>query len=374
MGHSAAALAGLLVGILLLALQSYLKTAPTPPTSRNLASNSTWRQRSLPALWPGPPQGTLKIRTLRQNNEQVVFQFALEIVTTGWVGLAIAANNSIDPEWKNFMTGPPVSCAVVGTYSNTVGFIYLDGMPPTNQPDPALLSDNGVTAATLTRTKNKDGTTMTTLQFTVANFFGIHPLHDTCNFLYAYGLDEHLDFQYHTPARRGVLLNINLHTFGTDGGTFNARAPFYELHGGFLAFIWSVTTLLGGVIARYCRSWAGWIDAHQFLQTVATVLSFPLTLLSYAAKDGTGSHYISFHGIFGLVFSLTATAQGMLGSYAHAAFAHECGLVTKRPKVMAKCRQVHRTVGKCMLVVASMQILLGLYSYNPNFYKVRRKF
>ena len=373
-GHTKSALGGLLVGVSLLTLQHYISTLSPPSPRRTLAAHSLAHPTTTTfanatewqaiKLGSAVPQGTFKIRSVG-NPTQRRHQFLLEIHTQGWLALAISANNT-GPDWKNYMTGPPASCAVVGTGMNTVGYIELNGMPPSTPPTPSLLATNGVTNTTLTRLKNERGETITSLSFVASGRLGGHPLLDTINVLYAYGQTDQPDFQYHTPSRRGVLLHVSLANAGDL--VVQARIPYYELHGGFLAFIWSVTTLLGGLIARYGRSYHWWIDAHQFLQTVATVLSFPLTLLSYIAKDGSGSHYSSFHGFFGLIFSLTATAQGMLGTYAHAEFAHECGLVSKSPKMMHTCRLVHRTLGKGMLVVATFQILLGLYAYNPNFF------
>ena len=81
------------------------------------------------------PQGTFKIRSVG-NPTQRRHQFLLEIHTQGWLALAISANTP-GPDWKNYMTGPPASCAVVGTGTNTVGYIELNGMPPSPPRPPA---------------------------------------------------------------------------------------------------------------------------------------------------------------------------------------------------------------------------------------------
>ena len=390
MPHGTAAALGFIVGLSLLTLQHHIQRQQRKNgKNRNLASHSStepvlrtdpvnettadrWRRGTL----SGVPKGVFKIRTLSHNGIKK-YQFGLQIETTGWLSLGISAKKTSSTSWKNQMTGPPASYALVGTGRDlfsvpsatiAVSSITLDDMPPSKSPG-AVTKDVGVENATLERIAQKDGKTLTTLSFVATTSIGNHPLDDTVNFIYAYGSNKQSDFQYHTPSRRGALLNIHLSTFAKDGDVVaTSRVPYYELHGSFLAFIWSGTTLLGGIIARYGRHYSWWIDAHQFLQTVATVLSFPLTLLSYFAKDGSGSHYSTFHGGFGLIFSLAATFQGTLGSYAHAAFAHDCGLVSKRPTFMANCRFVHRTLGKCMLIVASVQILFGLHSYNPDFF------
>ena len=261
------------------------------------------------------------------------------------------------------MTGPPFSSAIVAV-GNAVGLVHLDRMPPTSPIPETNLSQIGLRSASVVRTS-----TTTTLQFG-AHQVGDHPVRRVNHFVYAWGTDSgeppdwHYDLGYHTPGRRGVLSNVDLETgaFDQDQAT---RIPYYELHGGILAFIWSITTLLGGVIARYFRSWPGWIDAHQLLQSVATVLSFPLTLLSFVAKEGRSTHYSSVHGVFGLCFSLAATVQGVLGTYAHTMFVHEYGCVSKNEVRMARVRMLHRRLGKLLLVCAVGQIALGLLKYDP---------
>lgn len=304
-GHTKSALGGLLVGLSLLTLQHYISTHSPSPRRTLAANKSVETTTTFPnatewqavQLGSAVPQGTFKTRRINGNATQQ-HQFLLEIRTKGWLALAISAKNT-GLGWTNYMTGPPSSCAIVGTGTDTVGYIELNGMPPSAPPTPSLLATNGVTNTTLTRLKNDRGETITSLSFVASDRIGGHALVGKINVLYAYGHTDQPDFQYHTPSRRGVLLQVSLANAGDL--VVQARIPYYELHGSFLAFIWSVTTLLGGLIARYGRSYHWWIDAHQFLQTVATVLSFPLTLLPYIAKDGSGSHYSTFHGVFGLV-------------------------------------------------------------------------
>eukprot|EP00946_MAST-07B_sp_MAST-7B-sp1_P002115 g2115.t1 len=275
--------------------------------------------------------------------------------------------------FTNFMTGPPHSEAVVGLGSE-VGLIVLDGMPPSRVDfstgnvslDVALGTTNH--NASLTRTTVSG----TTLQFR-ASRVGTWPLpiNSSVNIIYAYGNDEDdasgtgNKISYHSRARRGILKDLNLSQGTSSTGT---PIPYYELHGGFLSFIWSVTTLLGGVFARYFRSWPGWVDAHQFLQTIASVLSFPLTILSYVSKDGKESHYNSIHGVIGLIFSVSASAQGFIGTYVHMTFVHEYACVSQKHRLMAHMRCLHRALGKILLAVAVLQISLGLGQYDAEIW------
>eukprot|EP00943_MAST-04B_sp_MAST-4B-sp1_P002130 g2130.t1 len=132
---------------------------------------------------------------------------------------------------------------------------------------------------------------------------------------------------------------------------------FRSLHGGSMATIWALTTLIGGAFARYGRSNKNWIKYHMVFQLIATFLTLPLTILSYITKYE--SHYNTTHGQCGLVFSLLATLQGTLGSFVHGAFQHRGGFIGN-PILMWKLRKFHRALGKALLVFATCQIILGI--------------
>ena len=130
-----------------------------------------------------------------------------------------------------------------------------------------------------------------------------------------------------------------------------------SLHGGAMATIWALTTLIGGAIARYGRSNKNWVKYHMMFQLIATFLTLPLTILSYITKYE--SHYNTTHGQCGLVFSLLATLQGTLGSFVHGAFQHRAGFLGN-PILMWKLRKFHRALGKALLLFATCQIILGI--------------
>ena len=197
----------------------------------------------------------------------------------------------------NNMIGPPSTNAVIMELDKsgapTMGRLLLDNMPPTSLDLIPLANE---AKASVTKVGEK-----TTMKFDIVDGkLGVYslpgPKGTKHTIIWAYGvvggrrLDGHTSgISYHTSSRRkfktGVeFLDTKTTTIqvGKDGADDEEFVmPYYEMHGGSLATIWSLTTLLGGCIARYGRSYSWWIDAHQFLQTVATVLSLPLTVLSY---------------------------------------------------------------------------------------------
>lgn len=63
-------------------------------------------------------------------------------------------------------------------------------------------------------------------------------------------------------------------------------------------------------------------------------------------------------------FSVCASAQGLIGTYAHMTFVHEFACVSHRHLCMSYVRQLHRVLGKTLLAVAVVQISLGLQRYD----------
>ncbi len=284
----------------------------------------------------------------------------------GWLALGFSDMGN--------MVGPPSSTAVVGWWKGQNGHISsinLDKKPPTKMP---LENDKEMTNATIE--KMVDGK-FTVLSFVVDSdldsspagaYLVPGPQGTKHNFIYAWGSAGDTSLKYHS-SRRGNVIAVDLGKVPTGfDASQEPEIPYFEMHGGLLATIWSVTTLIGGVIARYFRYKSWWIDAHEFLQTVATVLSLPLTILSWLGKGGTDSssqHYSSVHGMFGIVFASAASVQGTLGSITHMTFAHTNGCFCTRYKLMARARFVHRSLGKTLLLVATAQIILGLQHFEP---------
>lgn len=284
----------------------------------------------------------------------------------GWLALGLSKKGS--------MIGPPSSSAVLGWWKNDlphVSTIELDSKPPTKLPQ-----KNDMIKLNASLQRNVGG--FTHMSFVMNSGYPIGqsdiynvpgPLGSQHNFIYAWGEEDHTTIQYHSVNRRGNVLNVDLGQIPEGKDALQvAQIPYFEMHGGILATIWSVTTLLGGVIARYFRYKPWWIDAHEFLQTIATVLSLPLTLLSWLGKGGTSDsakHYSSFHGLFGIIFASAASVQGTLGSLSHSMFSHSFGCICYQHRILARMRKLHRALGKVLLMTATMQILLGLQHFQP---------
>ena len=456
MGHGHAALIGLVVGFVLLYF-----TMPTPSSHKKTASNGHNSKRNLVGhsssstttehsatssinLWPG---AILKWHIA--TDAAVSFEITATPAPRWFaIGFVSQDNNG------NLMVGPPASQAVAVTLAGggRVGHIVLDKMPPSDltlipinagcsRRRRVLYGHHATSNESTTNEKNKCSTESVTVtgnqvlvKFTIQNDLGGHlipgPDGTTHKIIYAYGeVDSTSDIiEYHTSARKGNTKEIDLKIASTAINTTNMTIPtplpYYAMHGGSLATIWSVTTLIGGAVARYCRQYKWWIDAHQALQTVATVLSLPLTVLSYVSlicfltlntnttvvlihvltfyffcfsaflvlvslhsffiyintvsfdlrssleKLGKGgkesnTHYTSVHGLFGLIFALAASLQGTMGTIAHASFIHQCGIRVTCHSLIHYVRTIHRSLGKLLLVCATAQIMLGLQWYDP---------
>jgi len=399
MAHGSAALIGVLIGVTILIL-----TQSPSSKSKSVAGNKAFhssrsRRRSLVAstttssstyqsslnLWPG---AAMKWRV---EDDGISFEITTSPAPT-WFALGF-----VSPENKgNMMIGPPASEAVAVTLDDTgagaIGHILLDGMPPKDLTLKPLTScknnnnnnnNNNVNKTNTNTGCSKESVVQTgdqaVITFKIIGQLGQHTLPGTNGtthtMIWAYGEsdgDKSKGILYHTSARKGSHKDVNFNILSTavamTNGTVAADpVPYYEMHGGSLATIWSVTTLLGGIIARYFRKYKWWIDAHQMLQTVATILSLPLTVLSYLGKGGSESstHYTSVHGLFGIIFATAASAQGTLGSLAHASFIHQFGIRVTCHGAMHAGRLIHRTLGKVLLIVATAQIMLGLQWYDP---------
>ena len=162
----------------------------------------------------------------------------------------------------------------------------------------------------------------------------------------------------HSTTTRGTF-ELNWKTLAVDNSLETRNHLFRTLHGSFMTTIWAGSTLIGGIIARYWRHNPNWVVYHMYLQSVATVLTMPLTILSYVTKPE--SHYNTVHGQGGLIFGLLATVQGSVGTFVHASHQHRMGFVAN-PVLATRLRRFHRALGKALLVYATAQIALGIDS------------
>ena len=377
--HGHAALLGLLVGTIILLSTNNSFTRSTKPTittspsfkptrTRNLGGHTTdpvgCNRRlaghvkvSSAVLWEGSELTWNKV-----SDHEVQFKLTASPVPR-WFAVGFSHSKG-----KNLMTGPPASESVCfelqkdGT--GKLAHVSLDSMPPSDTVGTPLASNSSVDIVS----GGKVGVSFT-IDTKLGNYEIPGPDGQTHTFIYAYGESSGaLGMSYHTAGRRGSVDGIDFNVVKNSQKKPDSL-PYYEMHGGSLATIWSVTTLLGGIIARYFRKYAWWIDAHQFLQTVASVLSLPLTVLSYLGKGGSenNAHYTSAHGLFGIIFASSASLQGLLGTFAHASYAHTCGFKCKMHSFMHKVRATHRTLGKLLLTAATVQIFLGLQFFDPEF-------
>ena len=347
-------------------------TTDCPPCNRRLASHINSDTTDCPSsvkpgkvssavLWEGS-----KLTWNKVSDHEVQFKLTASPVPT-W----FAVGFSHAQKGKNLMIGPPASESVCfelqkdGT--GKLAHVSLDSMPPSDTIGKPLASNSSVDIVS-----GGKASVSFTIDTKLGNYKIPGPDGQTHTFIYAYGESSEssgaLGMAYHSPGRRGFVAGIDFNLV-KDSKKKPDSLPYYEMHGGSLATIWSVTTLLGGIIARYFRKYAWWIDAHQFLQTVASVLSLPLTVLSYLGKGGSenNAHYTSAHGLFGIIFASSASLQGLLGTFAHASYAHTCGFTCKMHSFMQKVRATHRTLGKLLLTAATVQILLGLQFFDPEF-------
>ena len=381
-----AALFGLLVGLFILWSTNNFPlgrrnlanhAAPPPETPPPPPSPSPSPNSSNAILWKGSLLTWNKV-----DDNSVRFK-----LTTSPIPKWFAVGFSHAEKGKSLMIGPPASEAILCEMKKsgilTVGHITLDAQPPTNikskplspliSPESPITSNSGSSGSSSVSSSSaviKGDTAIVT--FLIVNKLGNYQIPGKNGkkhtFVFAYGeINSGLGISYHANGRKGSLANIDFSDTMVST-KLSDSVPYYEMHGGSLATIWSVTTLIGGAIARYFRAYKWWITAHQFLQTVASVLSFPLTFLSWQGKGGSKvDHYTSVHGLFGIIFATAASIQGFLGTFAHASYIHKCGLKCKFHRFMHGVRAAHRTLGKLLLIAATVQIMLGLRFFDPDF-------
>ena len=62
----------------------------------------------------------------------------------------------------------------------------------------------------------------------------------------------------------------------------------------------------------------------QICQTLASVITLPVSMMSYISKQT--SHYTSFHGQFGMLLVVLSLLQGYLGTIVHYHHSHIFGV------------------------------------------------
>ena len=134
------------------------------------------------------------------------------------------------------------------------------------------------------------------------------------------------------------------------------------IHGALMALIWGVLTLVGAGFARYMRHKWYWYIVHKSFQSIASLMTLPLTFLAFFSKPE--KNYDTAHGKLGLFLGVASSFQGILGTLSVRSHKHFCGM--SNPAWFDHgLRTTHRTLGVILLVVASVQIGLGLEAFAP---------
>jgi hypothetical protein len=318
----------------------------------------------------------------------------------GWIALGVTSPNV--EAGGNSMTGPPASHAVLGRAGGggggggggaaPVAVLALEKMssPPgtltpwRGAPGSAsivMLQEDGHRVLNFTASaigpykllpeeeEEEEETTITDRRRALAGHVAATIPGRRVRMLWAAGTTGKDDLPtYHSLNR--VVFDIDFRVPGggrdtgtglTPDGTIDPRT-LRGVHGAAMALIWGLLTLVGAGFARYMRHKWYWYVVHKSFQSIASLMTLPLTYLAYYSKPE--KNYDTVHGKLGLFLGTASTIQGLLGTLSVRSHKHFCGM--SNPAWFDHgLRATHRTLGVILLVVASVQIGLGLEAFAP---------
>eukprot|EP00736_Rhodelphis_marinus_P007354 Rmarinus@m.23554 len=133
---------------------------------------------------------------------------------------------------------------------------------------------------------------------------------ETTSIIYAYTAGSRL--QYHR-SRRG-LLQLNL--YDVSAGTvvvtedISSRERLKILHGLLMSVVWGLNALGGFIVARYYRHTTYWLGAHRAVQTLNTIVTWPLIFVGRELAD---SRFNTTHGVIGYTIGVSSIVQAQSG-------------------------------------------------------------
>lgn len=153
----------------------------------------------------------------------------------------------------------------------------------------------------------------------------------------------------------------------------NKRNQLLYTHGLLLSLSWALCTVVGTFTACFFRRYPGWLNVHRRCQTAASILTLPLTFLSFAAKEvfSHSPHYNTYHAKIGICISVVSMAQGIVGGVMVGFIGIQVlglGVRVKKPsfRVMRYCQIIHKYgFGYPLLILAFVNIWYGIQLSSP---------
>ena len=295
--------------------------------------------------------------TWQYNTTTNFVHFTLTYTTSNpsnqWIALGVQSPDNTN----NRMIGPPASQAAFADGTSIKMYALQQMAFP-------MGSSTSIKDSALTLQANN-----MVMDFTVDRFgphaLNIYPPGAPVPFLFAIGRTIDGVPQRHTR-KEGIAIVLHKTNATIDDPKIGFVLDAHTLrlyHGVALTIIWGFCTIVGAGFARYCRHKWYWYTAHRGCQSLGGLLTLPLTFLAYFSK--TDKHYSWMHGTFGLFLGIASTVQGLLGTFAARSHRHWFGLHNP-PWVDHALRTVHRMLGKTLLLLAFVQIMLGIEEFAPS--------
>jgi len=118
--------------------------------------------------------------------------------------------------------------------------------------------------------------------------------------------------------------------------------------------VWAIFIPFGSFIARYLKKYPWWFNVHRIINTSAILMMITAFII---AVTFTGSHFYSYHAIFGLVIVLLGAIQPVLGILADKWFSPDRGSTPVYPDV------THWIIGWVTILSGLVNIALGIEIY-----------
>jgi len=145
-----------------------------------------------------------------------------------------------------------------------------------------------------------------------------------------------------------------------------------ETHGVAMGTTWGAFSIVGALIARYCKHYPWWTKAHRACVGVGFIMTLPLTFLAFYSH--VDAHYGTYHGKLGLSVACMSVSQGLLGTVLFGRFG--CGPCEKptppcinlegsaRAIIRKYVARLHRLLGWLTILLAFTTIFFGLWAFS----------
>jgi len=148
---------------------------------------------------------------------------------------------------------------------------------------------------------------------------------------------------------------------GMDTGDIYMR-DLKIVHGTLMYTLWGINIVVGAMVARFQKHTTWWLGVHRLLQLCSSLTTLPVFYLTKFFVDG---YFQSWHGILGYVILVFTTLQATMGSFMYSLPKHHRSLAQKALDSPDLSPAIKNCIRKGKKVSKHPNIYRGVESLSP---------